>query len=274
VNVCDFRLTLETGVAFSTTDQTAKTTVYCTPYRGNRVALYDGSAWNIRTSAEISIAVPATTNQMYDVFVYDNAGTATLEVTAWTNDTTRATALTTQDGVLVKTGATTRRYLGSFRTTGVSGQTEDSVTKRFVWSYYNRTRRTVVKQSGDASWTYASTTIQQANANAANKVEIVVGVAEDPLELAIDIQSAATAGAPVTAVGVGVDSTTAFSGLPAVITSNTSGYVQMHATYRAIPSVGYHAYNWNERSTTGNTSSFQNTLSGVTGPGLHGWVNG
>ena len=86
-----------------------------------------GSLWTeeLSVTSPISIAVPSTTSTVYDVFVYDSSGTSTLELTAWTNLTTRATALAYQNGVLCKTeGAlVTRRYLGSFRTTGVSGQT-------------------------------------------------------------------------------------------------------------------------------------------------------
>ena len=138
-NIVNGRITLSTGVPVTTSDVTAATTIYFTPYQGNNISLYDGSAiWNVISFTELSIAVPATTATMYDVFCYNNSGAATLEVLAWTNDTTRATALVLQNGVYVKSGATTRRYLGSFRTTGVSGQTEDSVANRFVWNYYNR----------------------------------------------------------------------------------------------------------------------------------------
>ena len=50
--------------------------------------------------------------------------------------TTRATALVYQDGILVRTGATTRRYLGTVRTDG-STQFEDTATQRFVWNLQN-----------------------------------------------------------------------------------------------------------------------------------------
>ncbi len=50
----------------------------------------------------------------------DSSGTPTLEALVWTNDTTRATALVRQDGVWSKTGALTRRYLGTVRVDGES----------------------------------------------------------------------------------------------------------------------------------------------------------
>jgi hypothetical protein len=114
-SMCDFRLTPTTGVPVTTSDVLAAGTLFCSPYRGNSIALFDGaSTWNVRTSAEFSIAVPAVASQMYDVFCFDNAGVPTLELLAWTNDTTRATALVLQNGVLVKSGATTRRSDGDF----------------------------------------------------------------------------------------------------------------------------------------------------------------
>ncbi len=141
-STCEGRLTLESGVAVSTTDQTAKTTVYFTPYIGTNISLYDGSDWDIFTFSELSLNISGyTADTNYDIFVYDNSGALTLESTAWTDDITRATALTTQDGVYVKSGATTRRYLGTIRTTSSTGQCEDSEDRRFVWSYYNQVKK-------------------------------------------------------------------------------------------------------------------------------------
>jgi hypothetical protein len=126
-SVQDFRLTLQSGVAIPTTDSLAATTLYLTPYKGNSIALYSGTAWNVRTSAEMSISLANyVANTNYDLFVYSNSGAPTLESCAWTNNTTRATALALQDGVLSKSGATTRRYVGTIRTTSVTGQCEDS----------------------------------------------------------------------------------------------------------------------------------------------------
>lgn len=96
----------------------AGSTLYWTPYRGNRTSLYDGTRWKVHAVAESSIALTGlTSGKPYDVFLYDNAGTPTLELLVWTSDTVRATALALQDGVYVKSGATTRRYLGTIYTT-------------------------------------------------------------------------------------------------------------------------------------------------------------
>lgn len=241
----DGRLTLETGVPVSTTDQTAKTTLYYAPYVGNQIALYNGSTWDRITFTELSVAVPATTTTMYDVYVYNNSGTATLELAAWTNDTTRATALVRQNGVLCKTGTLTRRYVGSFRTTGSSGQTEDSVTKRFVYNFYNRVGRKVVK-ADSTSHTYNSQTWRSYNNSTANRVEIVTGVAEGVISLLFKSRSRySSTGASAGMIGIGVDSTSANSS-----DSSANPYFNLNTDHVAVctadlvytPSAGYHYY--------------------------------
>jgi hypothetical protein len=222
------RLTLSTGVWQNTTDVTSSTIFY-TPGQSsggaghNRIAIYDGTRWRLYTFAEVSLAVPATQWRLFDVFIYDNAGTLTLETANWNqltgavtaatnaspiqitsnahglvNDDTvflsgcvgntggnlgawnvqkidannftlsasigngvwtsggtwwqlngaRATALAVQDGVLVKSGATTRRYLGTGMTNGTSGQSEDKRQSNLLYNAYNRESRVLNVQGG------------------------------------------------------------------------------------------------------------------------------
>lgn len=251
------RLTLTTGVAVTTTDVTAATTLYYTPYIGANISLFDGtSKWTLYSFTERSISVPATTNTMYDVFIYDNSGTPTLELTAWTNDTTRATALTTQNGVLVRSGATTRRYLGSFRTTGVSGQTEDSRAKRYVWNMYNRRLRFMQVLPTVDSYTYTTATIRQMNADTANQLDFVRGLDEDAVE-AFGLQSASNSTASVGFNGgIGLDSTSTLTGQ----ISRASSYivnapVNLSSRYYGMPGIGRHFLSLNEYSdATGTTT--------------------
>lgn len=272
------RLTLTTNTPVTTADVTAATTVYFTPYGGcSNVTLYDGTAyWYQQDFTQVSIAVPATTSQMYDVFGYDNAGTFTLELTAWTNDTTRATALTTQNGVYVKTGATTRLYLGSFRTTGVSGQTEDSVTKRYLWNYYNRVPRQLQRYESTASWTYTTATVRQANGSTANQIDVVVGVAEVAVDLTLNVLTSNSTGGVGATAGIGEDSTTTFvdgaymQGAAAIPTMGTVRVVKS-------PAVGKHSYSWNEWSTATGTSTWFGSIAAVGSTvqfGLSGWILG
>lgn len=67
----------------------------------------------------------------------------------------RATALVTQDGSLVKSGSTTRLFLGSFTATAgngtTGGQTESSLARRKLWNMYNRDELPMVAQDPNAS---------------------------------------------------------------------------------------------------------------------------
>src|SRR5580765_466510 len=85
------RLTLETGVPVSSTDQVAKGTLYYTPYLHNGVRIWDGTRWNLATFSQLSLALTVTSGKNYDVFLVSNSS---LELSAaWTTDTARADAL-------------------------------------------------------------------------------------------------------------------------------------------------------------------------------------
>src|SRR5262245_1646170 len=274
------RLTLTTNVPVTTADVTAATTVYYTPYIGDHISLFDGSStWTTITFTQISIAVPATTNTMYDAYVYNNAGTATLELTAWTNDTTRATALTYQNGVLVKTGATTRRYVGSFRTTGSSGQTEDSLVKRYLWNYYNRVTKPMKAVDATDTWNYSTATFRQANASAANQLDMVIGVSEDMVHAQVAGRAVnSTASNRLIAVGIGLDSTTTNSA--GIRDTGTSASVTVLGTPKAIyddyPGAGRHTLVWLEIGAGTDTQTWQgDNASGTTTQfGIIGFLRG
>jgi hypothetical protein len=261
VNHC--RLTLESGVPVSATDQLAKTTVYCTPRTGRQLTLFSAAGVpSTLSTPEVSIALPAVASQLYDVFAWNNAGVVTLELLAWTNDTTRATAIAlTTTGVWCKSGDLTRRYLGSVRTTTVAGQTEDSLVKRYLWNVDQRVRRPLLRQEATLSWTYTLATWRQANAAAANQVEIVVGVADAPLTLQVIGAAINGASTVAFAVSLGEDSTTtpspsALQGPFNTGTATTSGYTSVLAALAKLPALGRHVYAWLEISTATGTTTW------------------
>ena len=181
------RLTLESGVPVSTSDQTAKTTLYYTPYKGNTVCLYNGTSWESFVFSEVSLSLSGyTADTNYDIWLYDNAGTLTLESTAWTNATTRATALTLQDGIYVKSGTATRRYLGTIRITNTTGQCEDSEIKRFVWNFNNRVVRALWDRE-TTSHTYSGTERLWNNSSTNNLLEWVSGLADYTAVLQVNV---------------------------------------------------------------------------------------
>ena len=258
------RLTLTTGVPVTTADVTAATTIRWTPFRGSSCETYDGASWTSRTFAELFIAVPAVASALYDVFVYDNFGSLALELSAaWTSDTARfasgtyATLLPQQDGVYVKSldGTlvdATRRYLGTFRTTTVAGQTEDSATKRYVWNYYQRVVRPMLRFETTASWGYSSATLRQANASTSNQLDVVVGVAEVLVDIRVQTLASAN-GTDVTYqsfISIGEDSTTTKSA--SSFRSQATGVLLnaqvLHSvSLRKIVDVGRHYYTWLEQ---------------------------
>lgn len=274
--LCNGRLTLTTGTPITTADVTAATTLYWTPYQGNEIALYSGTAWVTFAQAQLSIAVPATTSQMYDVFVDYNSGTPALSLTAWSSDTARATALTTQDGIYVLTGSTGKRYVGSFRTTGVSGQTEDSFAKRYLWNYYHRVQRPMRVIDSTNSWTYDATAFQQANAAAANQLDVVIGVAEVMLDVHVIGLFSHSAGSTA-GVGIGEDSTTVTATGTIGMRGFSGGTLvsQASAILRKYPAIGRHVYVWLE-SGGGATTTFygDNNLPTIEQSGIHGSIPG
>lgn len=273
------RLTLTTALPVTTSDVTAATTIYYTPFQSDKIVLFDGTNWKQYTFTERSIAVPATTSTMYDVFLYDNSGTLTLELLAWTNDTTRATALTTQNGVLVKTGATTRRYLGSCRTTAVSGQTEDSLAKRYVWNYYNRVVRPMRVTEATDSWTYHTATIRQARASTANQLDLVIGVSEDIVTAEVSAIVGNTNANVGVMAGIGLDSTTAnatgfVGGL--VETAVADITLSPKGSWKGFTGVGRHFLAWLEYSGATATTTWYGDGGDATlmQAGIHGEVLG
>ena len=254
--ICEGRLTLTTGTPVPTADQLSKTTVYFAPFKGNRVAVYDGTNWQLRTFTELSVVVPSTTATPFDVWIYDNSGTLTLETTNWSSASARATALTTQDGVYVKTGALTRRYLGTVCTTGVSGQTEDSYANRLVWNYYNRVRRPQKVVDATNTWNYTTATWRQANSSSANQFANVTGVAEDAQTVEVWADSS-NASAVYVAVGVGIDSTSANSAQIYGGYNGGSGvHSALYANYTDIPAAGLHTFAWLEISQASGTTAW------------------
>lgn len=251
--VCNGRLTLTTGTPVTTSDVTAAGTLYFALYKGNQIGLYTGSAWTVLVFAQLSIAVPAVANQVYDVFVDYNSGTPQLNLTAWTNDTTRATALTTQDGILVKTGATGLRYVGTVRTVTAS-QVNDSYALRHVWNYYNRVARPMRVLEATDTWTYTTATMRQANNSAANQLDFVVGVSEDAIEASVYAQASNDNANVFVVAAIGLDSTTAGATGNTIVRQTTpvaNGIVNLFPSLRTIPAIGRHYLAWLEYSAAG-----------------------
>jgi len=148
------RLTLETGVPVSTTDQTGKTTVYYTPAGVGyaQYPSYDGTTWSAITFSELSNdttasavgnagAAVAGPYQIQDLFVWNNAGVNTLtRGPKWTASSTITVTIATP-GVVTHTGhglwdgATVRFTTTGALPTGLSANIDYFVTKVDANSY-------------------------------------------------------------------------------------------------------------------------------------------
>jgi len=254
------RLTLTSGTPVTTSDVTGATSIYYTPYVSNVITLWDGYRWHPIEFSEYTLALGTlSSGKPYDVFAYLSSGALACEVLVWTNDTTRATAITIQDGRYCKSGDKTRLYLGTFYTTATT-TTEDSEGgtttqvggKRYLWNMYNRVRRSLRVVDTADSWTYSTASWRRADGASAgsNEVAYVTGLNTDAVRATLNAGAYSKSIVSATYSGIGVDSGTAPSGLTAeaFTESNAVGITALHtAHFVGMPGVGRHFLAWLEK---------------------------
>jgi hypothetical protein len=245
-----------------TTTQSAKTTIYYTPYCGALCPLYGGSSFAMTTFTELSVATTDTTkspaaigaSKVNDWFVWNDAGTVRIgHGPDWTSDTVRSagTALTMVNGILLNNASITNgpaaqrgTYVGTTRSNASSqldwiygAVAATPVAGVFgVWNMYNRIY--VSSLAGDLTdnWTYALAAVRAANAKATARHSFVSGMAEDAFE---GLYTCHGVGTPLVIVGVCYDVTNAFSGVTG-FASNT-GSVSLIGTH-ITTALGFHFF--------------------------------
>lgn len=254
------RLTLASGVAVPTTDQTGASTLYFTPYLGDCIALYDGTNWALTPFTQKSVALSTgTASKPHDVFGYLSSGALAIELLAWTNDTTRATALDTLDGIYIKNGDSTRRYLGTIYLDG-SKQCSDAAAARYVWNMHNRVPRKVSVPGSAANWSYATATWRQAAGNSANQFDFVRGFDRDNVDLALAVVWENTTKGYAGFSAFGLDSASTPTGAQVALFSYDANYrVSGVAKYSGHPGVGKHYLAWLEKGGGGGTHTWYGT---------------
>lgn len=269
------RMSLTSGLPVTQGDVLAATSVKWVPYIGNQISLYDGAAWALYQFSELSLSITGfAADTLFDLFALPSGATATLSSLAWNSSSARAVALTTQDGALVKTGDPTMLYLGTFSTTAVIGQTEDSFLNRLVWNYYNRVDRVFRVSDATASWTYNTAAYRQANGATANKVRAVIGVQEVMVKLQVVGMCAQGTGDGAPRVSIGEDSTT----VPSTAARNVfgrsgvaNGICTLLASIEKTSAVGIHSYTWLEYGGNDSTSTtWIGTDAGLVVTGMNG----
>jgi hypothetical protein len=250
------RLTLSNGVTVQNSDVPNATTIYYQPHTHQLVYIKVGSDWVIRDigASGVSASVPSATSSAkpFDVFLYDNSGTLTLEFVEWSSTVARATALArdTDTGLLIKDSAATHLYLGTIRCT-TGGQCNDTLRSRHVWNMYNRVVRPMYWAGPGTDWTYNSNNVTRyVNGGSAPSLSVVNGLVEDIIDVEVNVPAYRT-GTTLAAVvvSIGEDSTagTASGVRSGYIRCNNGEAFSIKAEVKRQVALGYHEYNWIER---------------------------
>lgn len=261
------RLTYTTAVPVMTSDVTAGTTVYYTPYKNGYIMLYDGVSWTPTAFSEVSQTLAdatksplaAAVSSAYDVFGWlDGTTFRATRGPAWTSVTVRGTGAGTTElervnGVWmnkfsITNGPASHRgvYLGSFETNAstqvvwtanpaaAAGGTDNQLS---LWNMYNRVIVFAVCRDSTNTWTYATDTFQSANASNSNRITVFTGQIEE----AVDVTATSTANVAATfsmRTGIGVDSITVGSGFMPYDVRSTGLYATQVAKYQGLPALG------------------------------------
>ena len=263
------RLTLQTLTPVMTTTQSAKTTIYYTPYQGNLVPIYNGTTFSMVAFSELSVLTTDTlkspaaigANKVNDWFVWNDAGTLRIgHGPDWTSDTARSagTALVRVNGLWLNNASITNgpaaqrgTYVGTTRSNASSQldwifatiSNPPTPSAFNLWNAYNRCRVTALVGTTSTDWTYGSSTPRESNDHTGTfRHNFVIGLAEDGF-MATNIQMAARqSGGDAPYVGLGYDTNTAFTSGPNG-TMSLGGAVSANsitAIYQTIPAIGYH----------------------------------
>ena len=245
--ICNVRLSLSSTVAVPTADVINGTNLYLFPYGGNRIALYDGTRWNLVSiggGITYSLTPLSAANTVYDIFYDWNAGSPVVGRSTWASTATRATALAYQDGIPYCDNISSRRYLGTVYTSG-SGTVTDSVLQRGVWNYRNRIARKLFVADPAANWVDNNNTWHQLHSSTSNQVGCMIGLSEDLLSFQlISFSYDTVAGGGGVQIGVGENSTSS------PLFYNQSNYQVNSVAVQGIslgyinPVVGYNIYSY------------------------------
>ena len=241
------RLTAQPGTPVHSSDVTSGASVYYTPYVGNLIPVYNGSTMVPTAFSELTLVLNAahSTNTIYDVFVWSNAGVLGIVTgPAWNTSTAGSgargtgastTQLTRVNGLWVNAvsmtgrngsntftvGANSGTYVGSIFIDGSAGQISCHLTwgqsrKWGIWNAYNRVP--VYMKAGDstASWiSNNASAVHAANTSSANSITVFAGLAEEVVEFEAGSRISATLNTNNEGfgqIGIGFNSTTVNSG--------------------------------------------------------------
>lgn len=244
-----------------TTTQSAKTTIFYTPYNGNLLPIYNGSTMVMTTFTELSVATTDTTkspaaigaSKVNDWFVWSDSGTIRLgHGPDWTSDTARSagTALTMVNGIYLNNASITNgpaasrgTYVGTTRSNASSqldwiyGAIAATGTAAFlgVWNCYNRVLVSTLVGDSTDSWVYATTSYRPSNNSTAMRVSFVFGLAEDGYQVRFYCHCSGANGG---AIGIGVNTTTATTG-GTQSQANVATFSSLNCELAGLPTLGF-----------------------------------
>jgi hypothetical protein len=275
-----------------TSDVTAAGTIYYTPYIGGAASVYNGSLWKTLPLSELSLTLDATSahtgyhqsGHNFDLFVAEDPSNLNQLIfgsgPAWSSDTARGTGAGTtelqmlgglqvnknsmslhkSDGSNVTIAANCATCVGSFRASA-DGQTQVKFGSYAagggeawlgLWNMYNRTLVAGSVRDTVDSWTYSTATIRAANGSATMRMSALCGLNEDAISATFfcDVSLPSTSGS---STGVGLDTTTAFTGQIASVFYNGSSTVNevMSGNYQGLLGLGFHYISANEYTSIG-----------------------
>jgi hypothetical protein len=284
------RLTLTSGTPVMASSVAAATTVFLTPYGGNSLPTYDGVRVANRPFTELSLTTTDSTkspaavgaSKVYDAFAWPDPATGDWVLSRgpeWTNTTTRGYTFTEIEGLLWNTSTITNGpaalrglWVGTIASNGSStidyifgaAASGGTAARLMVWNAYNRVDVGAIV-TDSASFTSSSATIQQFhNGSAGMQIGFVLGAQQDAIQFSFntEVVPAAVVGA-FTIVGVGFDTTTAFSVARSRVQNTAAQALVMPAAQSGIWSagIGTHVLSLNQQSDGSNSNQFNNTAS-------------
>jgi hypothetical protein len=223
----------------------SSTNLLLSPYRGNLI-LINSKLYAIPDSGPTLSTGGLSSSTLYYIYVYDNAGTLTLEASA--------TAYATQagTGIKIKSGDATRTLVGMARTDG-STAWADSATQRFVRSWFNDPGIALLNAfTANRSTTSAT----YAELNSEIRIEFVIWSGE-AIRLALNGKTTQIGLGNACDTSIGIDGTTAedtFFFADAATSSNGQGLAL--DLVKSGLSEGYHYATLLGKSESGNASTW------------------
>ncbi len=276
-----------------TSDANAGTAVFYTPYVSNQVPIWNGSSFTLYSTAQLTLTLNAgahIANTIYDICIFLNNSVPTLATgPAWSNSAAGSGARgtgagTTQlqrvNGLWVNAVAITGinggntysiaanqcTYLGSIFIDSIAGQISATISfgqnrKWGVWNAYNRQQ--IEMQIGDSTgaWSYNTATVRASNGTPGNAATVLTGLAEEPVAARFVQFLTMQTSTPGPSIGIGLNSTTAFSGTAGQIGCGGTQACEngASAAYTAVPFLGIGTFNQLEKGAGTGTNTFDGT---------------